>query len=773
MSRCLFALLPLVLGLAVPASAFAHAYLERSSPAGNTIVETAPGRIQIWFTERPELRFSDVTVYTAEGEQVQHGPLTTPADNPRSLVFDLEATPNGTYTVAWKALSADDGHVSAGAFAYAVGLDQPPPTAASIFVPAGQTTEIDRPNVLAVLARWVGYAGAALVGGGPFFLAFVLWPAIRRRDGGRQETDARTQPADLGSTAARRLTLLAFTGVVLVVVGTLGGLFGQAVAISGDDSAALRTNLVDLLTTRGGLLFWSRLLAVAGITLALRRLAVRGWNEAPRDWAVLLVVLASGGLLASQALGAHAAATPIWTSFTIALDWLHLAAMAVWLGGLALIAMVVPAVVAARPEHERPQLLGSIVSRFSSVAVWCVGLLVLTGLYQSWVHVGQTDGLWRTSYGVTLLVKLGLVGPLLVLAAVNLFTVRPGLAVAAAAPARRAAKRVTGLARRLRLAVRGEVLLAAGVLLATGVLTNLPPAREALVQMGRTQTRSVETSGLKMTLTIDPAVAGLNTYDVALADDGGKPLDDAERVALRFRHTQHEMGEIEAVLQPRGDGHYTAQGSYLSMAGLWEVDVRVRPPGREDATVTVEVPAADPSAANPTRAAQAPSLGTSFLLGLELLAAAVLLALSAGRVRLPTGRQLNRLLPRLGAALLGAVGLYFLSVGIMNDLTPTAALANPIPVTRASLERGEQIYLQNCLACHGEYGRGDGPVGRTLRPRPADLQTHTTAHTEGQLYWWITKGFPGSAMPAFEDRLSEEDRWHVLNYIVQTFRPEQ
>jgi mono/diheme cytochrome c family protein len=256
-----------------------------------------------------------------------------------------------------------------------------------------------------------------------------------------------------------------------------------------------------------------------------------------------------------------------------------------------------------------------------------------------------------------------------------------------------------------------------------------------------------------------------------VADAGGRAVTDVERVALRFRHTQHDMGEIEAVLQPRGDGHYTAQGSYLSMAGPWEVEVRLRLPGREDLSVPLEVAAADPSAADAARASQTPSLGTSFFMGLELLAGALVLALAARRLRLPLRRPLNIIMPRLGAAALGAIGLYFLWNGVLNDLTPTAALANPIPPTRSSIERGREIYEQNCQTCHGEYGRGDGPTGRFLRPRPADLQQHVTAHTEGQLYWWISKGFPGSAMPAWEDSLSEEDRWNVLNYIVQTFRP--
>jgi mono/diheme cytochrome c family protein len=74
--------------------------------------------------------------------------------------------------------------------------------------------------------------------------------------------------------------------------------------------------------------------------------------------------------------------------------------------------------------------------------------------------------------------------------------------------------------------------------------------------------------------------------------------------------------------------------------------------------------------------------------------------------------------------------------------------------------------------CHGDTGRGDGPVGLGLVPRPADFKIHMAAgHTDAQLFDWISNGVPGTAMPAWKNELSEEDRWNVLNYIQQSFGP--
>jgi hypothetical protein len=96
-----------------------------------------------------------------------------------------------------------------------------------------------------------------------------------------------------------------------------------------------------------------------------------------------------------------------------------------------------------------------------------------------------------------------------------------------------------------------------------------------------------------------------------------------------------------------------------------------------------------------------------------------------------------------------------------------ATLINPVPVTDVSVSAGMQLYEEYCLPCHGPQGRGDGPAGLTLRPPPADLTIHTApgVHPDGQLFEWITNGYPGSAMPAFKYALTEEQRWNLVNYI--------
>ena len=95
---------------------------------------------------------------------------------------------------------------------------------------------------------------------------------------------------------------------------------------------------------------------------------------------------------------------------------------------------------------------------------------------------------------------------------------------------------------------------------------------------------------------------------------------------------------------------------------------------------------------------------------------------------------------------------------------------NPVMTSAESIEKGKTLYFEktkgNCVFCHGDTGAGNEANMPRLRRKPADLtnKERMTAMTDGEVFWKISKGITG-IMPAGEKRMSEEERWHVVNYV--------
>lgn len=151
----------------------------------------------------------------------------------------------------------------------------------------------------------------------------------------------------------------------------------------------------------------------------------------------------------------------------------------------------------------------------------------------------------------------------------------------------------------------------------------------------------------------------------------------------------------------------------------------------------------------------------------QLIISGVLLAIAAAY---PLWR---RFLPWSLARVRGiAIMLFVVATGLA--LYAISIVANPYtyrPTTVAfdaiSIDHGTSLFAEHCTACHGLQGKGDGPLVSSLPKKPIDLLTepHTKQHTAGDFYYWITTGFPELGMPPFGDRLSEDDRWDLVNFI--------
>lgn len=154
-----------------------------------------------------------------------------------------------------------------------------------------------------------------------------------------------------------------------------------------------------------------------------------------------------------------------------------------------------------------------------------------------------------------------------------------------------------------------------------------------------------------------------------------------------------------------------------------------------------------------------------------LLAAGAVVFLLYALWQRRSGRDPRRLL--ISAGVLG--GLIAPSLALAYTVAPniptppvpiTARFAqNPVADTPEAIARGAEIYRARCVICHGARGRGDGPAAFTLNPRPVDLTVHVPQHAPGEVHYWITEGIGGTAMPGWEDTLSDTERWQVVRFL--------
>ncbi len=105
---------------------------------------------------------------------------------------------------------------------------------------------------------------------------------------------------------------------------------------------------------------------------------------------------------------------------------------------------------------------------------------------------------------------------------------------------------------------------------------------------------------------------------------------------------------------------------------------------------------------------------------------------------------------------------------VRTRLEAGKTLVNPVPKSPESLARGREMYELHCLVCHGEQGRGDGPVGQKFVPQPMELNLdYVQLQPDGQLFYTISHG--SIAMPFYRQAMPAEDRGHLVNYITEVF----
>jgi copper transport protein len=544
--------LVVLIGPVSPASA--HAVIVDTVPARGSVVGSAPTAVTVTFSEPVRLVPGKVKVVAPDGTPVTGG---EPTLDGASIVIPIVAAerPLGTYTVSYRVVSADS-HPVGGGFSYSVG-------ARSTFEGAVTGDEVDRGVTIGIsVAKYLGYVGLTLLVG-PALLMLWLWPRRLLRT-----------PA--GRRGPRTMML---TGAGLIALGAVAGIWLQApYAYGGGPLDATVSGLREVLVSQFGIAHLGRLVALA---VAVPLLVVKAF----RGRGLALGLAAAGGVL-TWPLAGHPVASrmPVVTVFA---DLVHLAAMAVWLGGL--IALV--AFLLRRAEPRELRVILPVWSRWAVLAVYC---LIAGGVIQVMVEVGTVSQLVTTRFGQLILAKTALLGVVLAVAGMARTMVRrlaDGTGTGWTARVAPHAAPVTWL----RRSVAVEVALTAVVLAASAVLVQTTPSRavgeEAPVVQPETFSKTLTSPIYTLQFEIYPVQRGENnTLHGFVYTPEGKPIPIQE---FRVKAALPSAG-LEPIDQPMAilDESHGLGPVVFPMPGEWTVTFTIRISEIDQATVSavVQVP---------------------------------------------------------------------------------------------------------------------------------------------------------------------------------------
>jgi copper transport protein len=600
--------------------AYAHAFTIRSDPSPSQSLPTPPTKVDVYFSEPIDLRYSAIKVLDAGGKQVDNNDERNIGGDPASLGVTLPSSglKDGVYTVSTKVLSATDGHVVDNAFVFGIGQTAIP-SGQHLNAQFGSQSQLYIPNAI---ARFPAYVGQVLVVGAAFASIWIWKPFSKVRW-------LNDTIAPLRKRIDRSLIILMVIGSAILVVSDFGIIYVQASDLGTGINEAIGTKFGSVWVMRT---IESFILLAFSLGIYLKRVRKSAFSISPSKEEVVSLLVIGLAILATTTLIGHGATSG--QLLPIAIDFIHNLAASLWIGGIIYLAFIVaPTIKSADTleENVKASTLSIIIPRFSTIPVTILGVIVVTGPFLLYFIENNLDVTLASLYGKWLIIKLSLAAIMIAIGGYNQRIIQRdavGMTTATSMPAATikspgGARRGRGGGEQLEIdsinnnnnknnkpwlkkskktnvvskfvrttkveAIVGIALLAAVALLvntgtpgsefqgqqqqqSANALTTANSAINTTIsqQQHFTSTRFVE-GGNRVILSIDPFTPGNNNFKISFLDAKNNPL--AIRSAqIRYTQIEKGIGPINVNTTEVSKGVFSANAAF-GLPGQWNLEV--------------------------------------------------------------------------------------------------------------------------------------------------------------------------------------------------------
>ncbi|MFP3410097.1 copper resistance CopC/CopD family protein [Bacillus sp. SIMBA_074] len=506
----------------IPKSASAHAYVVKSNPAENETLKKAPSVVKIEFDEDIQVSsFNTLFVRDTSGKRVDLKDAHIDKKNKKILEAGLkENLKNGLYSIQWKAISAD-GHPIQGVIPFRIGLAEAGTDDIKV-EEMGYVPQIDM-----IMERGILYTSFSL------FIGVLLFNLILYK-GSVSQVQSRS----------KKIIWISLFGIFISLLFNLplqAKINADVSWLEAFDPLLLKETLQ--LSVFGYV--WITQMALISTLMIVTYFAVKSERVSSfKVWSIPIVLFI--GLLVMKAFNSHAYGLK-FKEIAVVMDFLHLFAASLWMGGLSSIVLLL------RKEADKWTMYWDAIKRFSPWATGAVIVILLTGLFNSTFFIPTIHSLFDTKYGLALLAKI------------LLFVCMGILGIIHYVKGRMRAQQ------RLGATVKVEFIIGIIVFVIVAFMTNvqtppMPPTGPF------TESKQLD-NGYELTLHVSPNKVGQNTFHITLKDENGQPVTDMEQIVLTTQSLDMNMGKGSFKVSAVSPGEYEAEGMYINMTGNWDIQV--------------------------------------------------------------------------------------------------------------------------------------------------------------------------------------------------------